>query len=86
MAREIGELRRKVAEQGRSPDSVIVTAIFALHADEASPDRLQALSDAGVSRIVLHVRQDAIDVAAGGRTHEIVKRLSAVVETAAQVS
>jgi probable F420-dependent oxidoreductase len=87
MAAEIATIRRLAVEYGRAPAAVTVTAMFAEPAERATVDRLRRLWDAGVERIVLHERSDVIAMAAGrGHAAEILKRLSAVADRAANVS
>jgi probable F420-dependent oxidoreductase len=86
MGAEIATLRRLARKYGRA-SSITVTAMFAEPAERATVDRLSRLRDAGVSRIVLHERSDVIAMAAGrGQAAEIMKRLSAVSERAANIS
>jgi probable F420-dependent oxidoreductase len=86
MGAEIATLRRLARTYGRA-SSITVTAMFAEPAERATVDRLSRLRDAGVSRIVLHERSDVIAMAAGrGQAAEIMKRLSAVSERAANIS
>jgi probable F420-dependent oxidoreductase len=85
MGAEIATLRRLARKYGRD-SSITVTAMFAEPAERATVDRLSRLRDAGVSRIVLHERSDVIAMAAGqGQAAEIMKRLSAVSERAANI-
>jgi probable F420-dependent oxidoreductase len=86
MGADIATLRRLARNYGRS-SSITVTAMFAEPSERATVDRLRRLRDAGVSRIVLHERSDVIAMAAGrGQAAEIMKRLSAVSERAANIS
>jgi probable F420-dependent oxidoreductase len=86
MGAEIATLRGLARKYGRA-SSITVTAMFAEPAERATVDRLRRLRDAGVSRIVLHERSDVIAMAAGrGQAAEIMKRLSAVSERAANIS
>ena len=86
MAAEIAVLRRLMSEHGRDPHSLIITAMFAEPAERATSEHLSRLREAGVQRIILHERGDVMAMAAGGgRAAEILKRLSAVVENAADI-
>jgi len=86
MGAEIANLRRLAQQYGRA-SAITVTAMFAEPSERATVDRLRRLRDAGVSRIVLHERSDVIAMAAGrGQAAEIMKRLSAISERAANIS
>jgi probable F420-dependent oxidoreductase len=82
--RDVTELRRLAAAQGRNPDSLRIMAFVSPGEDGVAVDTLKLYAEAGAERLVLFSQRDAIAMARG-QTLSIIRRLAPTVERAASM-
>lgn len=82
--RDVAELRRLAAAQGRNPDSLRIMAFVSPSEDGILTDTLKLYAEVGVERLVLFSQRDAIAMARG-QTLAIIHRLAPTVERAMQI-
>ena len=78
---DIDALKKAVAEAGRDPESIQVSAFVAPGDDGLSLEDLKLYKAAGAHRLVLFSQRDAIRIA-NGRALEVIRRIAPTVERA----
>jgi probable F420-dependent oxidoreductase len=84
LKRDVTELKKLAADQGRKPDSLHITALVDPRESGPSLDELRQYADAGASRVVLFSQKMA-SAMADGAALELVKRFGGTVERAQKV-
>jgi probable F420-dependent oxidoreductase len=84
LKRDVTELKKLAADQGRKPDSLHITALVDPRESGPSLDELRQYADAGASRVVLFSQKMATAMADGAAL-ELVKRFGGTVERAQKV-
>jgi probable F420-dependent oxidoreductase len=82
--RDVAELRRLAAAQGRNPDSLRIMAFVSPSEDGIPTDTLKLYAEVGVERLVLFSQRDAVAMARG-QTLAIIRRLAPTIERAMQI-
>jgi probable F420-dependent oxidoreductase len=84
LKRDVTELKKLTADQGRKPDALHITALVDPRESGPSLDELRQYADAGASRVVLFSQKMATAMADGAAL-ELVKRFGGTVERAQKV-
>jgi alkanesulfonate monooxygenase SsuD/methylene tetrahydromethanopterin reductase-like flavin-dependent oxidoreductase (luciferase family) len=81
LKKEIDTLKHVVAQAGRNPDTLQISAFVDPGEDGVSSENLKGYQEAGADRLVLFSQRDAIKMA-NGRALEVVRRIAPTLDRA----